>query len=819
MSRRADRPTDAKGTEAAGAAGPHSTGGGAEAATPPPLRRPAAPAEVAARSATAVVRFHLVPEGTPAGGGGPGLTPAALLGARASRPPWETYPLFLDEDGTVRPFAALVRDGIEELAAQGGADLIAGEVARLARAAARIAERHGGIVPAASGLADAFTLFREEFDLSEAGSAALRRQVAALAQTLPAGGYLLAMDESAAPRLLAHGVRAVRRRRLADRLPELKRLADRLEAILRTDDELDPGRRSPESIGAELGGAAERFVDPSALAGTLPGRGPQRLSPAHRRRLETSLEVLRRRLAAAETEPDLVLFVEGEAPEIGLPGVEVHPAEDALAAAESRFDELASELTAAVRALRAARLEADGAFEEELHEPVLDALTWREATPEEQALVPRVVALLPARVLERERTERFVGLLRSARPVVILARTPAIPVAGGVPEPAGPVAGWLALSHRAAFALQGTLADPESLAAGFSRLAASPRTAVALCAVPSGGSAAAWWRLVAADEGRALPAFLYDPDAGRHWADRFSVAGNRQPEAPWPAYRLEPEDGDWEQRLTFAHAAALVPELRGHFRVLEPGEWAADQVEISELLDEPEAHPRAIPYLWIVGEDGAPARAVISRTLAEACAERLDTWHALQEMGGYANEHARRAAAAAREAALAEAEEERRRLLESHAEELDRVRRTATEEAVDRLVAVLTGAAAAETLTAAPAPQAPPPVPEPAAPEAAAEEPAPAEEPQEEEEDELALEPYIDSVLCTSCNECINLNPKLFTYNENKQAQIGDPAAGTFEQLVLAAEKCPARCIHPGAPRPGDATATDEMVKRAAKFN
>ena len=96
------------------------------------------------------------------------------------------------------------------------------------------------------------------------------------------------------------------------------------------------------------------------------------------------------------------------------------------------------------------------------------------------------------------------------------------------------------------------------------------------------------------------------------------------------------------------------------------------------------------------------------------------------------------------------------------------------------------------------------------------------ESPAETEEDDDALafnEPYIDSVLCTTCNECTNLNPKLFVYNANRQAEIGDPAAGTFEQLVKAAVKCPARCIHPGAPRDGDATATPEMIARAKPFN
>jgi hypothetical protein len=42
--------------------------------------------------------------------------------------------------------------------------------------------------------------------------------------------------------------------------------------------------------------------------------------------------------------------------------------------------------------------------------------------------------------------------------------------------------------------------------------------------------------------------------------------------------------------------------------------------------------------------------------------------------------------------------------------------------------------------------------------------------------------------------------------------------AGTFAELVKAAEGCPAKCIHPGTPRPDDATATRRVRARAAKF-
>ena len=48
----------------------------------------------------------------------------------------------------------------------------------------------------------------------------------------------------------------------------------------------------------------------------------------------------------------------------------------------------------------------------------------------------------------------------------------------------------------------------------------------------------------------------------------------------------------------------------------------------------------------------------------------------------------------------------------------------------------------------------------------------------------MVLEAYIDSARCTSCDECTNLNKKMFAYNADKQAYIKDASAGTFKQLV-----------------------------------
>ena len=81
-----------------------------------------------------------------------------------------------------------------------------------------------------------------------------------------------------------------------------------------------------------------------------------------------------------------------------------------------------------------------------------------------------------------------------------------------------------------------------------------------------------------------------------------------------------------------------------------------------------------------------------------------------------------------------------------------------------------------------------------------------------------AGEPYIETPRCSSCNECIQLNGRMFKYNENKQAYIADASAGTFRELVEAAESCQVSIIHPGLPRRQDEPGLEELLQRAAAF-
>ncbi|HSQ68752.1 MAG TPA: ferredoxin [Steroidobacteraceae bacterium] len=79
-------------------------------------------------------------------------------------------------------------------------------------------------------------------------------------------------------------------------------------------------------------------------------------------------------------------------------------------------------------------------------------------------------------------------------------------------------------------------------------------------------------------------------------------------------------------------------------------------------------------------------------------------------------------------------------------------------------------------------------------------------------------EPYIETIRCSTCNECTQINPRMFNYNENKQAFIADLKAGTFKEMVEAAESCQLSIIHPGKPWDPNEPGLEELIERAAPF-
>ena len=58
----------------------------------------------------------------------------------------------------------------------------------------------------------------------------------------------------------------------------------------------------------------------------------------------------------------------------------------------------------------------------------------------------------------------------------------------------------------------------------------------------------------------------------------------------------------------------------------------------------------------------------------------------------------------------------------------------------------------------------------------------------------------------------------MFGYDERKQAFIKDLTAGTYRQLVEAAESCQVAIIHPGQPRDPNEPGLADLLLRAEPF-
>jgi ferredoxin len=292
----------------------------------------------------------------------------------------------------------------------------------------------------------------------------------------------------------------------------------------------------------------------------------------------------------------------------------------------------------------------------------------------------------------------------------------------------------------------------------------------------------------AAMKSRAFPAFTYDADAGTNWATRFSFENNRNPAEQWPVEEFAYADDDLQrvqERVSFTYADFVLCDRRHahHFAVVPRDRWTTAMVPVADWLALPEKEAaERVPFVLAVDEANRLHRAIVDSRLMQATRRCVLLWHRLQEHGGIHNSHAEQALA--REKA---AWEEQKR------QELD---------ALKQAVAAGPGSAApAEVAVAADATA--PAVPT----EAAAEAARPPSD-----------EPWIETIRCSSCNECQNINDKLFGYNENKQAYFKDLSAGTYRQIVEAAEACQVAIIHPGKPKNPSEPGLEELLERAKPF-
>ncbi|MBI5600074.1 MAG: ferredoxin, partial [Gemmatimonadetes bacterium] len=517
----------------------------------------------------------------------------------------------------------------------------------------------------------------------------------------------------------------------------------------------------------------------------------------------------------------------------------------------------------------------DGTYDHVADEAAFKTFMWQDFTDEEFFLCPPIIAMGGDGAMLDIGFQNLSRLLASGKPIrVVILDTQVYSNTGGqacTSGYTGQVAdmsgfgkaqhgkteirkeiGLIGIAHRGTFVHQSSQASASHLMAGVLKGMHKRRPVLLNIYTPcpvEHGLADDWAQEAArfALESRAFPFLTYDPDGGPTYADCLSLEGNPSPESDWPTYEIKYLDDEGAEQtrevpLTVADWAATESRFKQHFSKL-PKDLYDYAIPFHQYITlSAEERATQTPFIYAVDKKRHLVRLKVSPEMGLLADERLQHWSQLRQLAGIVVSDAARSTVAgeietefeARVTALrAEYEAKIAQLKKEYPQQIARrlaegLMRHGGGGALGELLATLPAVepsggngAAAPAAVAAPAaaPAAPVEAAAPAAPAVAVAEAAPAAAPAEEEDDALALEAYIDSARCTSCNECTNLNKKMFVYNAAKQAEIKDATAGTFQQLVLAAERCPVSIIHPGTPLNPKEKDLDKWVKRAARFN
>jgi ferredoxin len=540
-------------------------------------------------------------------------------------------------------------------------------------------------------------------------------------------------------------------------------LVGRLTGILRADFAASPAGRTAAQLKTSVGSAHGDLFDFDAMSRVLTTTASVTLADSHWRRIREVVDTL---TSQNLQPPAACVFTR---------------CSDALAAWRERLPKI----VALARALAVGELEAAGEFRDAVHPAFFDRFGEDGLNPEDLSLFPDILVTVNAAALDPAEHAALMDILSAGLPIKVLVQWDDLfdesPAGGGHLSFSlrGHQLAHMAMALNEVYVLQATGAHLFQCRRQLSD--AMAHSGSALVNVFSGatghaGDAPPYLVAAAAMASRAFPAFSFDPSRGADWASRFGLDENPQVERDWPVDRVAYED-DRHQKTSSEVAFTLVDfaacDLRAsrHFARVPRAEWNGHLIDVpAALAAGAAARPDAVPALLMIDGDLALQKVIVDDKLIREARRCREVWHSLQELG-QVRPPSPRSAASARQG-------------------------PATAETAAGATASTAAAPATATLPAAVAP-----VPD-----------APAAETRASDD------PYIETPRCSTCNECTRINPNMFAYNENKQAYVKNADAGTYAELVEAAESCQLAIIHPGKPRNPNEPGLADLIARAEVF-
>ena len=617
--------------------------------------------------------------------------------------------------------------------------------------------------------------------LGAKGNDQLQDSLSRLRAVLMVDGEIVDCDKAMPFRVFQHAWQSLQDRKVQNFRADINSLIMKLSDILSAEFVRSKEGLSADRLRASVGSAHQDAFNFDALSHLLAEATPKvPMSESRRRRVRGLLTALRsQRFYPPGSDNDKWIGV-------GEPYSFVF---ENCSEAVAAYNERLPKMIELAKAVAMARLEVESNYSEGRHDAFFAEFGVNGLDPNDLALFPDYLICLRAGDLREQESELVLQAFVAGMPAKVVVQTDDLfetsPI-GGNNLIAGLRNKQLASTAMALctyFVLQAAGSSLFRLREQVQRgLAYRGSALFSVFSGASGASLSPYLTAAAAAECRAFPAFTYDPSAGSDWAARFSLEGNSQIDLDWPVQRLDYEDATNQLvsepvAFTLVDFAACDPRFAKHFAHVPQEKWSADMLPVSEFLArQPIELPEKVPSLLMVDRDNRLQKVIVNDRLVQEARRCADAWRNLQELGGVHNSHA--------------------------AKLLEQERKVWAEQA-----AQLAAAAEAKP-AAAPAAAAP----------AAAAAAAPAEGVAEAAPEKPSDDPYIETARCTSCNECTQINDKMFGYDANKQASIINPDAGTYRQLVEAAENCQVSIIHPGKPRNPNEPGLDELIKRAEPF-
>ncbi len=490
-----------------------------------------------------------------------------------------------------------------------------------------------------------------------------------------------------------------------------------------------------------------------------------------------------------------------------------HLFQDSPSMAMGVFEGHMAKMADGFRAIRKAELELEGKYNASEHDDFFTYFTWKQFTDEEWLLCPPVVTLGGDGAMYDIGFQNLSRMMASGKPIkVIVLDTQVYSNTGGQACTSGFIGqvsdmaqygkvwkgkseprkeiGLIAMAHRNTYVMQATLANTSQMIEGFIDGLMTKRPALfnlyTTCQPEHGvGDDKGAHQAKLAVESRAYPLFKYNPDHGIKAREAFDLAGNPAMDQIWPTYQLKyleyGQERTMELPMTFADFALTEARFRKHFRKVPRSAWNDNMMLLAEFLELEESEREGkFPYIWAVDRNQKLNRVLVAKPIVESCEERRDFWLMLRDIAGVETEKPQ----------------------EENLEE--KIRNEVVGNIAQGLMQLAGGNGDGNGLL-----------------KMALEKPAKTEDILVEEAPSNGeyMAPWLETDECSSCDECIKLNPNIFAYNEDNKAYIKNPKAGPYEDLVKAAEKCTAGVIHPGLPAEKSGKDIEKWISRGEKYN